>query len=64
METAAAILTKLAFEQNKDFRDKLSSAAGDKSNLAALIMPLFRQILSELQEQRQADDAFPGPSPK
>ena len=59
METAAAILTKLAIEQNNDFRGKLSSAAADKSTLVALIMPLFRQILSELQEQRQAHDALP-----
>jgi hypothetical protein len=63
METAAAILTKLAIEQNIDFRAKLSSAAADKSALVALIMPLCRQILSELQEQRQAHDAFPSAIP-
>ena len=55
METAAAILTKLAVEQNNDFRAKLNSAPGDKT-LVALIMPLFRQILSELQKQHQADE--------
>ena len=64
METAAAILTKLAVEQNNDFRAKLSSAAGRQSTLVALIMPLFRQILSELQEQRQAHDAFPSAIPE
>lgn len=64
METAAAILTKLAIEQNNDFRAKLSSAAAEKSTLVALIMPLFRQILSELQEQRQAHDAFPSSIPE
>ena len=63
METAAAILTKLAFEQNNDFRAKLTSAGADKSILVALIMLLFRQILSELQEQRQAHDAFPSAIP-
>jgi len=31
METAAAILTKLAFEQNHDFRAKLTSAAATKA---------------------------------
>jgi hypothetical protein len=41
METAAAILTKLAIEQNNDFRAKLSSASADKGSYA-----LFRQILS------------------
>jgi len=64
METAAAILTKLAFEQNDDYKAKLTSAAADKSTLVALIMPLFRQILSELQEQRQAHDAFPSAIPE
>jgi hypothetical protein len=63
METAAAILTKLVIEQNHDFKAKLTTAAADESTLVALIMPLFRQILSELQEQRQAHDAFPSAIP-
>jgi hypothetical protein len=59
IETAAAILTKLVFEQNNDFRSRLSSAQADESTLAALIMPLFRRILSQLQEDHQAYDKFP-----
>jgi hypothetical protein len=59
VETAAAILTKLAIEQNNDLRAKLSNSPGDETALVALIMPLFRRILSQLQEQQQAHDAFP-----
>jgi len=63
METAAAILTKLAVEQNNDFRARLGSAPGDETTLVALIMPLFRRILSQMHEQQQADDAFPSAIP-
>jgi len=66
IETAAAILTKLAFEQNHEFRSRLSSAKADENTLVALIVPLFRRILSQLQEDHQAFDKFPtsiGPSP-
>jgi hypothetical protein len=66
IETAAAILTKLAFEQNHEFRSRLSSAKADENTLVALIVPLFRRILSQLQEDHQAYDKFPtsiGPSP-
>jgi hypothetical protein len=59
IETAAAILTKLAFEQNNDFRSRLSSAQADENTLVALIMPLFRRILSQLQEDHQAFEQFP-----
>lgn len=58
-ETAAAILTKLAFEQNNEFRSRLTSAQGDESALEALIMPVFRRILSQLREDQQAHDKFP-----
>ena len=58
-ETAAAILTKLAFEQNNEFRSRLTSAHGDENALQALIMPVFRRILSQLREDQQAHDKFP-----
>ena len=59
IETAAAILTKLVFEQNNDFRARLTSAQGDEDSLEAVIMPLFRRILSQLREDQQAHDKFP-----
>jgi hypothetical protein len=59
IETAAAVLTKLAFEQNDDFRSKLRSAPADENTLAALMMPLYRRIFSLLQGQQEAHDAFP-----
>jgi hypothetical protein len=66
METAAAILTKLAFEQNTDLKSKLDVVQG-KEKVVALIMPLFRQILSELEKDRQTQEKFPSavtrPSP-
>jgi hypothetical protein len=62
METAAAILTKLAVEQNTDLRSRLNSAHG-QTNVIALIMPVFRQILSELQEDRHAHEKFPSAVP-
>ena len=36
METAAAILTKLAVEQNNDFRAKLSSARGRQNHFGGV----------------------------
>src|SRR5690348_1991554 len=63
METAAAILTKLALEQNTELKSKLNAVRGE-ANVAALIMPLFRQILSELEEDRQAHDKFPSAIPR
>jgi len=49
METAAAILTNLAFEQNKKLKSKLTAAQGKEKELASVMMPLFRQILSEME---------------
>lgn len=63
METAAAILTKLALEQNTELKSKLNAVRGE-ANVLALIMPLFRQILSELEEDRQAHDKFPSAIPR
>ena len=63
METAAAILTKLALEQNAELKSRLNSAHGE-AKVVALIMPLFRQILSELEEGRQAHDSFPSAVPR
>ena len=63
METPAAILTKLAFEQNNDFRARLRSAPADENALMELIVPLYQRILSQLQKQHQAHDAFPSAIP-
>jgi len=62
METAAAILTKLALEQNAELKSRLNGAHGE-AKVVAVIMPLFRQILSELEEGRQAHDSFPSAVP-
>jgi hypothetical protein len=62
METAAAILTKLALEQNAELKSKLNAARGE-ANVVASIMPLFGQVLSELEKQRQAHDKFPSAIP-
>jgi hypothetical protein len=59
IETAAAILTRLAFEQNINLRSKLSIAPADETTLVALLMPLFRGILFQLQEDQRAYDEFP-----
>jgi hypothetical protein len=63
METAAAILTKLAIEQNSDLKSRLNTAR-EQAKVVALIMPLFRQILSELEMNRQAHDKFPSAIPR
>jgi hypothetical protein len=63
METAAAILTKLAFEQNTDLKSRLSAVQGKEKELVALMMPLFRQILSEMERDRQSHDKFPSAVP-
>jgi hypothetical protein len=66
LETAAAILTKLALEQNTDLKSRLNTVQGE-AKVVALIMPLFRQILSELEKDRQTHEKFPSavtrPSP-
>lgn len=64
METAAAILTKLAFEQNTDLKSKLAAVQGKDKEMIALMMPLFRQILSEMQSDRQTHDKFPSAVPE
>ena len=63
METAAAILTKLAFEQNTDLKSKLAVVQGKDKELVALMMPLFRQILSEMESDRETHDKFPSAVP-
>lgn len=67
METAAAILTTLAVEQNSELKSRLNSAHGE-AKVVALIMPLFRQILAELEKDRETHDKFPSavarPSPE
>lgn len=57
-ETAAAILTKLAFEQNTKLKKRLTQAQGKEKELASVMMPLFRQILSEMETDRQSHDKF------
>ena len=64
METAAAILTKLAFEQNTDLKSKLAVVQGKDKELVALIMPLFRQILSGMESDRQTHEKFPSAVPE
>ena len=59
IETAAAILTKLAFEQNNDLKSKLGNAKADQNTLAELIMPLFRLILAQMEDDHQTRDKFP-----
>jgi hypothetical protein len=63
METAAAILTKLGIEQNTDLKSRLNAAHGE-AKVVALIMPLFRQILSELEKDRETHDKFPSAVPR
>ena len=59
METAAAILTKLVFEQNGEMKSRMNAAQGSEKDLVALIMPLFREIVSRLDETRQVYETFP-----
>lgn len=63
METAAAILTKLAFEQNTDLKSRLAGVRKEKE-LVALMMPLFRQILSEMAKDRETHEKFPSAVPE
>jgi len=60
-ETAAAILTKLAFEQSAELKSRLNAAQGSEKDLVALIMPLFRQMLSEIEKDRRNHERFPSP---
>ncbi len=59
IETAAAILTQLAFEQNSELRSRLNNASPDENTLVAMMMPLFRRVLRQMQEDLQAYDTFP-----
>ena len=59
LETAASILTSLAFEQNSALKSKLNNAPGDESAVVGVIMPLFRRILADLREAERAQERFP-----
>jgi hypothetical protein len=63
VETEAAILTKLVFEQNNEMRARMNAAQGSEKDLVALIMPLFREMLSQLAAARQAYETFPSSIP-
>lgn len=63
VETEAAILTKLVFEQNEQMKSRISAAQGSEKDLVALIMPLFREMLSQLTDARQAYEMFPSSIP-
>jgi hypothetical protein len=58
-ETAAAILTKLAFEQNTKLRRRLTQSKGKEKELASVMMFLFRQILAEMEMGRQTQGKVP-----
>ena len=63
VETEAAILTKLIFEQNDQMKSRIHTAQGSEKDLVALIMPLFREMLSQLTDARQAYETFPSAIP-
>ena len=63
VETEAAILTKLVFEQNDQMKSRIHAAQGSEKDLVALIMPLFREMLSQLTDARQAYETFPSAIP-
>jgi len=50
METAAAILTKLVFEQNDQLKSQLQAFTVNTSKGAeAVILPVYREILAALE---------------
>lgn len=50
METAAAILTKLAFEQNDELKSRIQAFRVNTSQGAeAVILPVYREILAALE---------------
>lgn len=57
-ETAAAILTKLAFEQNTKLKSRLSKAQGQEKELASVMLPLFRQIFAEMGGDLRSHNKF------
>jgi hypothetical protein len=60
METAAAILTKLAFEQNDRLKSQLNGFhVQSGESVAEVILPYFRHILATLEKKRGASDAAP-----
>lgn len=63
VETAAAILTKLVFEQNNQMKSRMNAAQGSEKDLVALTMPLFREMLAQLTDARQAYETFPSAIP-
>jgi len=53
METAAAILTKLAFEQNDRLKSQLNVFNADKpEDIERVIIPVFRQMLSAMSQTK------------
>ena len=63
METAAAILTKLAFEENDQLRSQLNAFnLITAKGVEEVILPLYRHILAQLRAQ-EASGAGAGPSP-
>ena len=63
VETEAAILTTLVFEQNNEMKARMSAAQGTEKDLVALVMPLFREMISQLAAARQAHETFPSAIP-
>jgi hypothetical protein len=53
METAAAILTKIAFDSSEQLRAKLQAIniANDPEGLTAVILPMYRQISGQLRKE-------------
>jgi hypothetical protein len=50
METAAAILTKLAFEQNDGLKSQLQAfGVATPQGAEAVILPVYREILAALK---------------
>ena len=50
METAAAILTKLAFEQNDELKSRLQAfGVATLEGAEAVILPVYREILASLE---------------
>lgn len=60
METAAAILTKLAFEQNDELKSRLRAFSVETpENAEAIILPVYREILAGLQHGAANESASP-----
>jgi len=51
METAAAILTKIIFDNNTGLRSKLSAAGGNVVDFGGIILPFYRGILEQLRRE-------------